>query len=462
MSASIGQTQVGRNFSLRDGFDLPLAGRPAAGIEALPGGPRVAVMPAEIADMKARVRIAVGDRVKRGTPLVADNRNPAFRLCAPAAGRVISVELGPRRVVERIVIERESDEAEDFGTAGRPIESLSREELLGVLQASGLLTLIEQRPYGTIANPQAKPKSIFVNAMATAPFSVDAGAALFGRVAEFHAGLRALGRLTDGPVHLVAPASGVLPEAIATIGSLARLHTVLGPHPAGNTSVHIHHIDPIRLGDVVWAVKAADVAAIGTLLLSGRFPPERVVALGGPAVADGKARHYRVPWGCSLADLLTGRILEDARVIAGDVLSGAAVPRDGYLPLRATSITVIPEDRSRHLLAWANPFATGVSASRLFLSSWRRPKPQALGTNRHGAVRAMIVTGLYDRFLPMRVRLDFLIRAILARDWEEAVQLGLLEIVPEDVALAAYACPSKMDLVGIVREGLRLAAAEGI
>ncbi len=431
-------------------------------IEALAGGPRVAVMPVEIAGMKARVLVAVGDRVKRGTPLVANKRNPAFRLCSPAAGRVVSVDLGPRRVVERIVIERDGDEAEDFGTAGRPIESMSREEVLGVLQASGLLALIEQRPYGISADPQAKPKSIFVNAMATAPFGVDPGAALAGRVAEFHAGLQVLGRLPHGPVHLVVPAGGVLPEAIATIGSLARLHTVSGPHPAGNTSVHIHHIDPIRPGDVVWAARAADVAAIGELFLSGRFPVERVVALGGPAVIHGKARHYRVPWGCALADLLNGRITADVRVIAGDVLSGASVPPDGYLPLRSTSVTVIPEDRSRHLLAWANPFAAGVSASRLFLSSWLRPKPQALGTNRHGAVRAMIVTGLYDRFLPMRVRLDFLIRAILARDWEEAVQLGLLEIVPEDVALAAYACPSKMDLVGIVREGLRLAAAEGI
>jgi Na+-transporting NADH:ubiquinone oxidoreductase subunit A len=85
-----------------------------------------------------------------------------------------------------------------------------------------------------------------------------------------------------------------------------------------------------------------------------------------------------------------------------------------------------------------------------------------MGTNRHGAVRAMIVTGLYDRFLPMNIRLDFLIRAVLAQDWEEAIALGLLELDPEDVALAAYACPSKIDLVGIVRDGLARLAAEGV
>jgi len=419
-------------------------------------------MPNEVSGLKARLLVSVGDRVKRGTALVADKRNPLFRLCAPAAGRVVAVDIGPRRVIERIVIEREGEKIEDFRTLGRPLESWTRDEVLSVLQTSGLFALIEQRPYGRTADPSAQPKSIFVNAMATAPFTVEAAVALKGRSAEFHAGLIALSRLTEGPVHLVAPAGPMLPEAIATTGSLARLHTVSGPHPAGNTSVHIHHIDPIRPGEVVWALRAADVVAIGTLFLTGHFPAERVIALGGPAVAEGKARHYRVSWGSSLADLIVGRVAEEARVIVGDALAGTAVPRDGYLPLRATSLTAIPEDRSRHLLAWANPLAKGTSASRLFLSSWLSPKPQALGTNRHGAVRAMIVTGLYDRFLPMRVRLDFLIRAILAHDWEEAVQLGLLEIVPEDVALAAYACPSKMDLVGIVREGLRLAAAEGI
>ncbi|MCX7819129.1 MAG: NADH:ubiquinone reductase (Na(+)-transporting) subunit A [Kiritimatiellae bacterium] len=462
MKSSKPQAEAGRHISVRQGFDIPLAGQPGPDLEVIPAVTHVAVLPVEFSDVKMRLLVRVGDRVKRGSPLVEDKRNPAFRLCAPAAGRVVAVDLGPRRAIERVVIERDGDDAEDFGTAGRPPASLSREEVLNVLQTSGLLGLIEQRPYGRLPDPTAKPKAIFVNAMGTAPFSVSVEVALKGRAREFHAGLAALGRLTDGPVNLVAAGGPVKAEAIATVGDLARLYTFSGPHPAGNTSVHIHHISPIRPGEVVWAVKAPDVVAIGSLLLTGCFPTDRVIALGGPAVYAGKARHYRLPWGCPLSALLEGRIEKGARVIAGDALSGSAVRPDSYLPMRTSSITILPEDRSRHFLAWANPLANGVSASRLFLSSWLPRVPRPLGTNRHGAVRAMIVTGLYDRFLPMRIRLDFLIRAILSRDWEEAVQLGLLEIVPEDVALAAYACPSKMDLVGIVREGLRLAAAEGI
>lgn len=458
--SSIVHDEARRPISLRGGFDIPLSGRPALEVEAIQTTARVGVMPNELSGITFRLLVAVGDRVKRGTALVADKRNPAFRLCSPAAGRIAAIHVGPRRVIERIVIEREGEDTEDFGIAGRSPGSFTRNELLSLLMASGLLALVEQRPFGRIADPAAKPKAIFVNAMGTAPFSVDSAIALKGKNHEFHIGLVVLGQLTDGAVHLVAPAGQQLPEAITSAGSLARLHTVSGPHPAGNTSVHIHHIDPIRPGQVVWAVRAPDVVAIGTLFRSGYLPSERIVALGGPGVIQGQARHYRVPWGCALDDLLRDRVFDNVRVIAGDVLAGSALSPESYLPLRTMSITVVPEDKSRHFLAWANPWAKGVSASRLFLSSWFHPTPRSLGTNRHGAVRAMVVTGLYDRFLPMRIRLDFLIRAILARDWEEAVQLGLLEIVPEDVALAAYACPSKMDLVGIVREGLRLAAAE--
>lgn len=74
----------------------------------------------------------------------------------------------------------------------------------------------------------------------------------------------------------------------------------------------------------------------------------------------------------------------------------------------------------------------------------------------------MVATGIYDRFLPMRILTDFLVRAVLAGDIEEAVQLGLLETDPEDFALATFACPSKMDLVSIIRKGLESAEAEGL
>ncbi len=67
----------------------------------------------------------------------------------------------------------------------------------------------------------------------------------------------------------------------------------------------------------------------------------------------------------------------------------------------------------------------------------------------------MVMTGLYDRYLPMRIMVDYLVRAVLAHDTDEAVKLGILETDPEDFALCSFACPSKMDVVGIIRNGLK-------
>ena len=64
--------------------------------------------------------------------------------------------------------------------------------------------------------------------------------------------------------------------------------------------------------------------------------------------------------------------------------------------------------------------------------------------------------------MPMNIMVDYLVRAVLANDTEEAIKLGILETDPEDFALCAFACPSKMDLVGIMRKGLAAIEQEGL
>lgn len=450
---------------IRKGLEIPLAGAPAPNVDEAPSCRSVALMPVEFTGIKPRLLVQEGDRVLRGTPLFFDKRTDALRFASPAAGSVASIVFGPRRVVEAIVIDvADRDEAlayERFDS--RQIAAMDRDKAVAILQSTGLLTLIRQRPFSVTADPNATPKSIFVNAMATAPFRADADAVIRGQEAEFQAGLDVLSRLTPGRVHLILPHREGLSPALTGARNVD-LHRFDGPHPAGNTSVHIHHIDPIAPGDVVWTVRAADVALIGRLFLTGEVPGHRTIALGGPGVAPSAARHYRVRVGAALGPLLSGRTQgDDLRIIAGDALGGKTVRADGYLPCLESSLTVLPEGRDRTMLSWANPVTDAFSASRTFLSTWfGRNRLWPLNTNMGGGHRAMVVTGLYDRFLPMRVMVDSLIRAVLAKDWEEAVELGLLELDPEDMALPAFACPSKMDLVDILRKGLAEARAEGL
>ncbi len=66
----------------------------------------------------------------------------------------------------------------------------------------------------------------------------------------------------------------------------------------------------------------------------------------------------------------------------------------------------------------------------------------------------MIMSGQYDKVIPLDIMPEYLIKAILARDIDRMEQLGIYEVAPEDFALAEYVDPSKLELQKIVREGL--------
>lgn len=74
----------------------------------------------------------------------------------------------------------------------------------------------------------------------------------------------------------------------------------------------------------------------------------------------------------------------------------------------------------------------------------------------------MVLTGLYDQYVPLDIMVDYLVRAVLANDTDEAIKLGILSTDPEDFALCSYVCPSKMDICGIIQQGLAEIEKEGI
>jgi len=42
----------------------------------------------------------------------------------------------------------------------------------------------------------------------------------------------------------------------------------------------------------------------------------------------------------------------------------------------------------------------------------------------------------------------------MANNYEKAIELGLLEVNVEDFALPSFVCPSKIDMMQIVKQGL--------
>ena len=209
----------------------------------------------------------------------------------------------------------------------------------------------------------------------------------------------------------------------------------------------------------------ADTVLIRELLLTGKVPSHKIVALGGPGVKAGQAKHYRVRIGATVGHITNGRLVDgETRLIAGDVLGGTATAADRLIPFAESALNVLVEDRERHFLGWITPGFKLFSAHRSVASRWLggTAREWALGTNKNGGDRAMVLTGLYDQYVDLDLMVDYLVRAVLANDFDEAVKLGLLSVDPEDFALPAFVCPSKMDLVGIVRKGLEDLEKEGI
>jgi Na+-transporting NADH:ubiquinone oxidoreductase subunit A len=298
------------------------------------------------------------------------------------------------------------------------------------------------------------PKAIFVSAFDSAPLAVDYDFALASSHDALQKGFDVLRRLTDGKVHLSYNAKGQKPEVNGV-----ELHAFQGKHPAGNVGVQIHHIDPINKGEKVWTLNIQDVAILGRLFLTGKVDMTRVIAVAGSCVAEPK--YYRVVAGASIESILGGKLSnEHARVISGNVLTGRAVEKGGFLGVNANQITVIPEGDDYELLGWAMPRFKKFSVSRAYFS-WLFPcRKYNLDTNTNGGERAFVMSDLYDKYLPMDVYPAYLIKACLANDLDKMENLGIYEVVEEDLALCEFVCPSKIEFQQIIRNGINLMMKE--
>jgi Na+-transporting NADH:ubiquinone oxidoreductase subunit A len=234
-----------------------------------------------------------------------------------------------------------------------------------------------------------------------------------------------------------------------------------GPCPAGNVGVQVNHLDPVNKGEVVWTVEPTAVLFIGRLFNTGKVDLRRTVALCGSEV---KAPAY--------VDMLVGEELStllsnsyDAghhvRIINGNVLTGKVTTKEGFLGAHTSEITVIPEgDDADEFAGWIMPRFKQYSVNRSYFSWLCGKKKYALDARIKGGERHMIMSGEYDRVLPMDIYGEYLIKAIITGDIDRQEALGIYEVSPEDFALAEFVDSSKLELQRIVREGLNILRKE--
>ena len=446
---------MSKTIKLCKGLDIKLQGAAEKKTTVLGLASTYAVSPLDFEGIVPKMLVKVGDAVKAGTPLFFNKNNASVVFTSPVSGTVAAVVRGEKRRILAVEIAADSTIAyEEFGALD--VKTATRDQIVELLLKSGLWTLLVQRPYGIIANPADMPKSIFVSAFDSAPLAPDYGYTLADDKQALQKGFEVLARLTEGKVHLSYNAKDAAP-AFAGV----ELHAFQGKHPAGNVGVQIHHIDPINKGEKVWTVGYADVAIIGRLFLTGKVDMTRTIAVTGAEVSA--PAYVKVIAGAKLDSILNGNVAADAhaRYISGNVLTGRNVGKEGYLGYYANQITVIPEGDNYELLGWAMPRFSKFSVSRAYFS-WLFPnRKYNLDTNLNGEERAFVVTGLYEKYLPMDVYPMHLLKAIMAADLDKMEALGIYEVVEEDFALCEFVDPSKTEMQQIIRNGINLMIKEG-
>ena len=444
-------------IKLKRGLDIRLVGEAEKTVVQVPVGKTCAVVPDSFTGITPKLLVSEGTKVKAGTPLFFDKARPQILFTAPVSGTVAAIRRGERRKILAIEIEADAAiEYEKFPVSA-PAKA-TREKIVEVLLQSGLWPLIMQRPYGLIASPTDTPKAIFISGFDSAPLAPDMNFVLRDEYDNLAAGIEVLKKLTDGKVHLGLRngENGVLNRLTG-----AEQHLFEGPHPAGNVGVQIHHIDPINKGDIVWTVDIQNVALIGRLFNTGMADMRRVIAVTGSetqkpqyvSVLPGTVVEH-VTAACGIKDE------ENVRIIAGNVLTGQKIDVAAYIDMYHNQMTLIPEGYNYELLGWIAPRLHRFSVSHSYFS-WLTPKKKYnLDTNLNGGHRALVVTGLYDRYLPMDIYPIYLLKACMAGDIEKMENLGIYEVLPEDFALCEFVDPSKTDMQAIIADGINLMIKE--
>ncbi len=445
-------------IKLRKGLDIHLAGKAEPGLTTLPLPPEIGLLPSAFAGVTPKLTVREGDHVLAGQPLFANKACPEVGFASPVSGTVSAVVRGDRRKVLCVKVKTDADQQyADFGA--KDVSTLGAADITGALLQAGLFGYIDQLPYAVSTTPGTHPKAIFVSALRDMPLAADFAFELQGDEAAFQTGLSALAKVA--PTYLGIGKSQARTEVLAGARDV-EVNIFDGPCPAGNVDVQVNHIAPVNKGEVVWTVDPTAVIFFGRLFLTGRVELRRKVAVAGSRITH--PEYVQTVVGAPLSQLLDGRLAtrDHTRVIDGNPLTGRTASPASYLSAHPSEVTAIPEgDDVNELLGWIAPRTRQFSVSRTYFS-WLLGKHRTydLDARVKGGERHMIMSGEYDRVLPMDIYAGYLVKAIISGDIDRQEALGIYEVGPADFALAEFVDSSKLPLQQIVRQGLDILRKE--
>ena len=449
-------------ITIKKGLDLPITGEPSREItEHRPT--HVALVGYDYVGMKPTMNVKAGDIVAKGQPVFEDKKRVGVIYTAPAAGKVIAINRGERRVFESLVIavDPNGEEVEFQSYDSQQLAELDSEVVETQLIASGEWTAFRTRPFSRAPDIGARPHAIFVTAMDTNPLAYDPMLLIDEQIQAFNDGIAILSTLSPktfvchhGDAKLTAA-----PRTAAN--NVTEYHSFSGKHPAGLAGTHIHFLHPLSRGVTVWTIGFQDVIAIGKLFTTGRLYTRRLLSLAGPAV---KQPHLvATERGADISALTKGQLTDgDNRIISGSVLSGRKLfDNVAYLGRFHDQVSALAEGYERPAFHFFTFGKNRFSKLPIYISQFFGGKKYNFTTSSNGSPRAMVPIGVYEEVMPQDYLPTQLLRALIIEDIITAVDLGVLELDEEDVALCTFVSPGKYEYSDILRDNLTRIELEG-
>ena len=441
-------------IKLHKGLNINLKGRAAEQKIQLKSNGKYALMPDDFEGVTPKVVVKEGDKVQAGDALFVNKQYPEVKFASPVSGTVSAVVRGERRKVLCVKVDADAQQSfVDFGK--KDVAKLDGKAVIDALLEAGIFGYVNQLPYAVSTNPSVMPKAIFVSALRDKPLAADFEFEVKGQEADFQTGITALSKIAK--TYLGVGVGSALENV-----KDAEVNIFDGKCPAGNVGVQVNHIDPVNKGEVVWTIGDPTVVLfIGRLFNTGKVDLRRTVALCGSEIKN--PAYVDMLVGEELSTLLSNSYdaQKSVRIINGNVLTGKTTTKEGFLGAHSSEITVIPEGNDAdEVLGWILPRFNQFSVSRSYFSWLCGKKSYALDARIKGGERHMIMSGEYDKVLPMDIYGEYLIKAISTGDIDRQEALGIYEVSPEDFALAEFVDSSKLELQRIVREGLNVLRKE--
>ena len=440
------------HITIKKGHDIRMIGVPKYNQNLTKKPLKMALIPTEFRGVKPKLLVQKGDKVSLGSPLFFDKTKSDIKWASPASGVVSDIQFGERRVIEKIEITSDGENATAYKFEPLKLETSDSESVKKYILGANLFPLIRQRPFNKIPDPNIAPRDIFISGFSSAPLSVDLSYLIEAERESFQVGLTGLSKLTPGNTFLTLKKKMGFSDV--------KEQTIKGPHPAGNVGIQIHHIKPLKPSDIIWTVNAQHVITLGKLFQSGCYNSTILTTIGGSG--SDNPTYIKTSTGANIGEILIGQdTKKKVRIVSGDVLTGAKVQLNSYLGYYDSSVAVIDDSVERPFLGMLSPGSSKskYSLTNTFLSF--KVDNFNFTTSQNGELRAVVPLNAWEKLLPMDIYPNALYRAILSRDIEEMEKLGLIECDDEDFALCSFACPSKIDVGAVIRDGLDLMEKEG-